>query len=431
MDSENIGLIIAFFVCLLFSAFFSSTETAFSSANRIRLKSMSDDGNKRAEKALKVIDDYDALLSSILIGNNIVNIAMASIATVICVSKWGDIGATISTVITTLLVLIFAEITPKSLAKEIPEKFSMAVAPVMRVFVAILTPVNFLFTQWKNLIKKIFHLESNQSITEGEFLTMVEEAENEGGIDEADGELIRSVIEFNDVDAGEILTPRVDVVAISKDSTVQEIRNIFVENEYSRLPVYEEDIDDIIGFIHRHDFNTFVYTCGQPVSDIMKPVMYVPPTMKISKILQDMQKKHMHMVVVSDEFGGTEGILTMEDILEELVGEIYDEHDEDEKISEFEKISEDEYRIKCTADLEDMFEFFKLSEDLDEEFESNTVSGWVLEQLDKMPSIGDSFTYENLYVVVTNSDERRVLEITVKVLAPKEEEKVNEKLYNN
>ena len=227
------------------------------------------------------------------------------------------------------------------------------------------------------------------------------------------------------------MTPRVDVVAISKDSTVQEIRNIFVENEYSRLPVYEEDIDDIIGFIHRHDFNTFVYTCGQPVSDIMKPVMYVPPTMKISKILQDMQKKHMHMVVVSDEFGGTEGILTMEDILEELVGEIYDEHDEDEKISEFEKISEDEYRIKCTADLEDMFEFFKLSEDLDEEFESNTVSGWVLEQLDKMPSIGDSFTYENLYVVVTNSDERRVLEITVKVLAPKEEEKVNEKLYNN
>lgn len=423
MIGDNIGLIIAFVVCLLLSAFFSSTETAFSSANRIRLKSMSEDGSKRADKALKVMDDYDALLSSILIGNNIVNIAMASIATVICVSKWGDIGATISTVFTTVVVLIFAEITPKSLAKEVPEKFSMAIAPVMRVFVTILKPINFIFTGWKNLIKKLFHLESDATITEGEFLTMVEEAENEGGIDEADGELIRSVIEFNDVDAGEILTPRVDVVAIPKDESIEDIRNVFIENEYSRLPVYDEDIDDIIGFIHRHDFNTFVYTMGQTVADIMKPVMYVPPTMKISKILQDMQKKHIHMVVVSDEFGGTEGILTMEDILEELVGEIYDEHDEGEEITEFEKVGFNEYKIKCTADLEDMFEFFKLREDLDEEFESNTVSGWVLEQLDKMPKVGDSFTYENLFVVVTNSDERRVLEIMIRVLETEEEEK--------
>ncbi len=409
MGTDSYGLMVVFVVCVVLSAYFSASETAFSTANKIRLKSMAQDGNKKAEKTLKIIDDYDNMISAILIGNNIVNIASASVATVMFVEVFGDLGATLSTAFTTLVVLIFGEITPKSIAKATPEKFSMATASVMSFIMMIFKPLVVIFAVWKNAVKKIFKLEIDTSITEGEFLTMVEEAENEGGIDKEDSELIRSVIEFNDVDADEILTPRVDVVGVSVNDTNEEIADTFVQNEYSRLPVYEEDIDDIIGFIHQRDFYTYVLTGEKTLSEIINPVMYVSPNMKISKILAALQQKHEHMAVVTDEFGGTDGILTMEDILEELVGEIYDEHDEE--IEEFEKVGENEYRILCTSDIEDMFEFF----DISCETESNTVSGWILEQLEKIPEEGDSFDYENLHVFVTKTDSRRVLEIVVKV----------------
>lgn len=409
MGTDSYGLMVVFVVCVVLSAYFSASETAFSTANRIRLKSMAQDGNKKAEKTLRIIDDYDNMISAILIGNNIVNIASASVATVMFVEVFGDLGATLSTAFTTLVVLIFGEITPKSIAKATPEKFSMATASVMSFIMMIFKPLVVIFAVWKNAVKKIFKLEIDTSITEGEFLTMVEEAENEGGIDKEDSDLIRSVIEFNDVDADEILTPRVDVVGVSVNDTNEEIADTFVQNEYSRLPVYEEDIDDIIGFIHQRDFYTYVLTGEKTLAEIINPVMYVSPNMKISKILAALQQKHEHMAVVTDEFGGTDGILTMEDILEELVGEIYDEHDEE--IEEFEKIGENEYRILCTSDIEDMFEFF----DISCETESNTVSGWILEQLEKIPEEGDSFDYANLHVFVTKTDSRRVLEIVVKV----------------
>ena len=409
MGTDSYGLMIVFVVCVVLSAYFSASETAFSTANRIRLKSMAQDGDKKAAKTLKIIDDYDNMISAILIGNNIVNIASASVATVMFVEVFGDLGATLSTAFTTLVVLIFGEITPKSIAKATPEKFSMATASIMSFIMIIFKPLVVIFAVWKNAVKNIFKLEVDTSITEGEFLTMVEEAENEGGIDKEDSELIRSVIEFNDVDADEILTPRVDVVGVSVNDTNEEIADTFVQNEYSRLPVYEEDIDDIIGFIHQRDFYTYVLTGEKTLAEIINPVMYVSPNMKISKILTALQQKHEHMAVVTDEFGGTDGILTMEDILEELVGEIYDEHDEE--IEEFEKIGENEYRILCTSDIEDMFEFF----DISCETESNTVSGWILEQLEKIPEEGDSFDYANLHVFVTKTDSRRVLEIVVKV----------------
>lgn len=409
MGTDSYGLLIVFVVCVVLSAYFSASETAFSTANRIRLKSMAQDGNKKAEKTLKIIDDYDNMISAILIGNNIVNIAAASVATVMFVEAFGDLGATLSTAFTTIVVLIFGEITPKSIAKATPEKFTMATANVMSFLMIVFKPLIAVFAVWKNAVKKVFKLEVDTSITEGEFLTMVEEAENEGGIDKEDSELIRSVIEFNDVDADEILTPRVDVVGVSVNDTNEEIADTFVQNEYSRLPVYEEDIDDIIGFIHQRDFYTYVLTGEKTLSEIINPVMYVSPNMKISKILAALQQKHEHMAVVTDEFGGTDGILTMEDILEELVGEIYDEHDEE--IEEFEKVGENEYRILCTSDIEDMFEFF----DISCETESNTVSGWILEQLEKIPEEGDSFDYENLHVFITKTDSRRVLEIVVKV----------------
>lgn len=409
MGTDSYGLIIVFIVCVVLSAYFSASETAFSTSNRIRLKSMAQDGNKKAAKTLKIIDDYDNMISAILIGNNIVNIASASVATVMFVEAFGDLGATLSTAFTTIIVLTFGEITPKSVAKSIPEKFAMATANVMGVIIVIFKPLVLVFAVWKNAIKKLFKMEADTGITEGEFLTMVEEAENEGGIDKEDSELIRSVIEFNDVDADEILTPRVDVVGVSVSDSNEKVAETFVQNEYSRLPVYEEDIDDIIGFIHQRDFYTYVLTGEKTLAEIINPVMYVSPNMKISKILAALQQKHEHMAVVTDEFGGTDGILTMEDILEELVGEIYDEHDEE--IEEFEKIGENEYRILCSGDIEDMFDFFNITC----ETESNTVSGWILEQLEKIPEDGDTFDYENLHVFVTKTDSRRVIEIVVKV----------------
>lgn len=413
MASDSIGLIIALFVLVLLSGCFSASETAFSSANRIRLKSMALDGNKKAKKALLVLDKYDSILSTILIGNNIVNISAASIATLIFVRAMGEKGATVATLVTTVVVLIFGEVTPKSLAKESPEKFAMSTAGVFNILIKIFTPLNYLFTLWNKLIKKVFKLESDTSITEGEFLTMVDEAESDGGIDKQDSELIKNVIEFNDLDADEVLTPRAFLVAVSIDAKNNEIKEAFVENEYSRIPVFEDDIDNIVGFIHQRDFYTYVLSGNKNLSEIINPVIYVSPTMKISNILALLQQKHIHMAVVTDEFGGTDGIITMEDILEELVGEIYDEHDE--VIEEFKRTGDNEYLILCTADLEDMFDFFKLKVDSDEEFESNTVSGWVLEQLGRIPVLGDSFDYENLHVVVTQTDSRRVIEIKVVV----------------
>ncbi len=414
MGPGSTGLIIAFAVCLILSGYFSASETAFSTVNEIRLKNLANEGNKKAAKVLKIVENYDAMISAVLVGNNIVNIAGTSIATVLFIRIYGDIGATVSTVFTTIVVLIFGEITPKALAKEAPEKYTMATVSSLKFVMAVLSPIVGLFGLWKKLLKNVFKLDNEDTITEGEFLTMVEEAEQDGGIDASDSELIKSVIEFNDQDAGDILTPRVDVIAVSVSDTTDEIKEVFEKNEYSRLPVYEEDIDDIIGFIHQRDFYTYVLSGEKSVKDILNPVMYVAPVTKISKILAELQKKHIHIAVVTDEFGGTDGIITMEDILEELVGEIYDEHDEE--IQLFEKIGKNEYRVICNTDIEDMFEFLSV----DFETESNTVSGWILEQLGKIPEVGDTFDYENLHVEVTKTDSRRVVEIKVTVLEEEE-----------
>ncbi len=406
MDNST-TLIISLSVLLLMSAYFSATETAFSSINRIRIKNLAENGDKRAVLTLNLYENYDTLLSSILIGNNLVNILSASLATVLFVNYFGDIGVTISTIVMTILVLTFGEITPKSLAKEYPEHFAMISAPFIRIIMLLFTPINFIFSQWKKLLLKIIKRDEQQGITEGEFLTIVDEAEHDGGIDEHDGELIRSVIEFNDLEALDILTPRVDVVAVSIEESKRSANKSFIDSEYSRLPVFRDTIDNIVGFIHYKDFIKFVLRGDKTIEDILKPCICVMPSMKISKLLKLLQKEQSHIAVVTDEFGGTVGIVTMEDIIEELVGEIWDEHDE--VIKEFEKIDEDKYKIICSTDLEDMFKFFNITGNSD----STTVCGWVIENLDKIPSEGDSFEYDDLTVVVSKTDSRRVLEITV------------------
>lgn len=405
------GLIIVLVICVLLSGFFSASETAYSSASEIRLKALEQEGSKRAARALNIIDDYDALLSTILIGNNIVNIGASAIATMLFVRALGDIGATWSTIVMTAVILVFSEVTPKSIAKEMPEQFSMSVAPAVKALMLLFYPFNKLFGWWKNLIAKVFGVKATEEVTEGEFLTMVEEAESGGGIEREDTELIHSVLEFNDIEVADIFTPRVDIVAVPLRAQKEEVERIFMENDVSRLPVYDEDIDDIVGVLHMRDFYEKVFAEDRRLADVITEPIFVPPSMKISRALTLLQKKHSHLAVVSDEFGGTDGIITMEDILEELVGEIYDEHDDVEK--DIVKTGRDSYIVRCSTELEDMFEYFGKEVP---ESESNTVAGWVMELFGEIPKRDDETQYENLLLSVLKTDNRRVEQIRVRVL---------------
>ena len=398
-------------VCLVgMSAFFSATETAFSSMNRIRLKSRADDGDKRAALALKLSEDYDRLLSTILIGNNIVNITATTIGTVLFTKLIPLYGPTVSTVVLTVVVLIFGEISPKSLAKESAERFAMASAPVIRLFLIILRPLNALFSLWKKLLNKVFSHTEDEGITEEELITMVSEAENEGGLDAHESQLIRAAIEFNDLEVEEILTPRVDIEAAPDDCPMEELGSRFAASGYSRLPIYSENIDNIIGVIHEKDYYAARSRGITEVASLVTPVIYTTGTTKISSLLRTLQRTKNHMAIVVDEYGGTEGLVTLEDILEELVGEIWDEHDE--VIETFARQEDGSYLIACSANLSDMYDLFAISGECD----STTVSGWVMEQIDRIPREGDHFTYENLDITVTRVDHRRVLEIRVRQL---------------
>lgn len=379
MDSASITMIAGLVFLVVMSAYFSATETAFSSLNRVRMKSKADGGNQRAALALELEEDYDRLLSTILIGNNIVNITATTVSTVLFTKLLPVYGPTVSTVVLTVIILIFGEISPKSLAKENAEDFAMFSAPILRVFIALLRPVNFLFTQWKRLLTKLLRKKAEDGITEEELITMVDQAEDEGGLDQHESQLIRAAIEFNDLEVEEILTPRVDVVAVEDTDSMDEIARTFAENGYSRLPVYHEDIDDIVGVIHEKDFHAARYHGREDVQGIISPVLYTTGNTKISHLLRILQREKAHMVIVVDEYGGTEGLVTLEDIVEELVGEIWDEHDE--VIEEFKKQADGSYLISCSADLTDLFDLFSISDECD----ANTVSGWVMEQVGRVP----------------------------------------------
>ena len=418
MNEDSISSILIIALLLLFSAYFSATETAFSSLNKTRLRAMAEKGNSRAALALKLSEQYDQLLSSILVGNNVVNIATSSISTLLFVGMLPKIGATVSTIVITIVVLIFGEISPKSLAKENPEKFAMFSAPIIRVVIWVLTPINFLFTLWKKLLTKLFKSDDSHRMTQDELLMLVEEVAQDGSIDQSEGDLLRSAIEFTDLDAEDILTHRVDLEAVPVTASKEEVANSFSESRYSRLLVYDGYIDNIVGVIHQKDFYTGTGISDQPLTELMKEPVYVPQSVKISDLLKVLQKHKAHIAVVSDEYGGTLGIVTMEDILEELVGEIWDEHDE--VIENFQKVGENTYRVLCSTDLDKLDRFF----DLDVDSDCTSISGWVMEQLGRIPEEGDCFDYEDLHVTVTATDYHRVLEIEVQRIPqpPKQDE---------
>ena len=413
--------IIEIIVLVFFSAYFSATETAFTSLNRIRMKNMANDGNQKAREVMELSENYDNLLSTILVGNNIVNIALSSISTVLFISIYPRYGATLATVFATVVVLIFGEISPKSLAKENPEKFAMISAPFIKFLSVLLKPINWLFAQWKKLLAKLFNANEARPITEDELLTMVEEAETEGGIDEGQSELIQNAIEFNDLEAWDVLTPRVDIIAIEADTQEEEIGRLFLETGFSRLPVYDGDLDNIVGVLNQKDFHNYIKGGRASVSEYIKPVIFVAGSMRIAQLLKKLQTVKTHIAIIVDEYGGTYGLVTMEDILEELVGEIYDEHDAVE-LQDIVQQQDGSYRVLCGTNIDKMFDYF----DVEEEINATTVNGWVVLQLDKLPEVGDKFIYEADYkrfdVIVTKADERKALEINFTVEELPEEE---------
>ena len=408
MENETISLIIIV-VSIIMSAYFSATETAFSSLNRIRIKNMAEKGNKRALLVMRLSENYDSLLSTILIGNNIVNIASASLATVLFVKLLGDeFGPSVSTVVTTIVVLIFGEVSPKSIAKESPEKFAMFSAPFLNMLMVLLTPCNFLFRQWKKLLSMMIKSTDEGGITEEEFLSIVEEAKQDGGIDEQENMLIRSALEFTEQEAVDVITPRIDITAVSTETTKEEIAAVFVNTAYSRLPIYEDTIDHIVGILYQKDFYNYVYNGEKEISEIILPALFVPKNKKICILLKELQQKKIHIAVVLDEYGGTVGIITLEDILEELVGEIWDEYDDVSQ--EIVKKSDTEYIALGSADIDRIFEVLRI-DITEEDLQSGIVNGWIMNQLGRVPEREDSFTYQGYRITVLEMDEKRVARV--------------------
>ncbi len=419
MSTLEIIFLVVVLVCILLSGYFSATETAFTAINKIRLRAKAEDGDKGAKRVLKLADNYDRLLTTILIGNNIVNILASSLFTLLMIAlipKNEGLATTLSTVILTVVILIFGEITPKVLAKEFPEGFARFSAPFINVLAWLLIPFTFLFGLWKKLLLKIFKHKEDNAITDDELKILVEEAEHEGGINAQESDLIRSAIEFNDLEAKDILVPRVDVIAIDCQTPLTEVDKIFMETRYSRLPVYKDTVDNIIGILHEKDFIKQRLDENFSLEKASKPAIFVVSTTKISAVLQQLQKSKSHMAVVSGEFGDTVGIITMEDILEELVGEIWDEHDD--VLSDITQESETEYKVLGSTSVNDLCAYFDLG---NVESDSATVGGWVIDMLGKVPDEGDELVYQNLQLTVAKTEFRRITELKVVILSETEE----------
>lgn len=409
---ESFPSIIICVFCLIMSAYFSGTETAYLSFNKIRMKLLAET-DKRAALVMKLSEKYDRVISTILVGNNIVNILLSSLATVIFLGIAPRTGATISTVVVTIVVLIGGEISPKTVAKEAPDKIILMSAPILNVIMILLFPITIIFQTIQSALIKCFKT-NKEVISEGELKTFVTEAEEDGGITKQEGDLIRSAIEFNARDVQDILTPRVDVIAADENDSREEVAKLFAESGFSRLPVYSDTIDNIIGIVHEKDFFTSDET---PLKDILKPALCIPPHVKIPDLLRKLQQAKTHIAIVVDEFGGTEGIVTLEDVLEELVGEIWDEHDT--VVEFFRQTGENTYVIACDTDLQDLFERFNIR---DEDYDAVTVAGWVMQEIGRLPVPGDTFEYENLFVTVLSVEERRVTEIEIVERTPEQDD---------
>lgn len=414
MNGTNIALII---ILLAMSAFFSASETAISSVNRIRLKNMAENGSRGAARALKILKKYDKALTTILIGNNIVNIAMSSIATIMAIAIVGEqYGSLVSTIATTVVVLVFGEVMPKAIAKDHAEGVCIGVSAVITFLTAIFTPFSALFILLKKGVAKLFRTEASVSVTEEELMAIIDEIEDEGVLEQQESNLVRSALMFDEITVDEIITPRVRVVAVDVTDNAEEVREKFLREEYSRMPVVEKTLDNIIGIINEKDFIKAYEEKGAELTirELIQETVYLPSMVKISEVLRTMQKKKCHMSVVLDQHGGTLGIVTMEDLLEELVGEIWDESDEVK--SPVTALSDNEFSAYGDVSLNSLRRFFNGRDSYpDIESEAHTVAGWVLELFGSIPKVGDAADTEDLIVTVLEVEGLRVSKVGLKL----------------
>ncbi len=411
----DLYLTIAIIVLVLLSGFFSGTETAFSCANKIKLKTYVTQGKKNAKAVYGFADEnYDKLVTAILIGNNIVNLTASALGTILFghLIAQAELATTVSTVVLTVVVLLFGEITPKYLASVYPEKVCFLFYPLMQLFYWLLFPLSKIFDFYKAGLKKIFKLKKDETVTDEEILSLVEEAEESGALREDESELVRSALEFDDLKVEDILVPRVDVYAVGDDWTMEEIREVFERTGYSRLPVYKETIDNLLGLVHERDFYEGYLKGEKEIGHLVQEIVFTTEHTRVSSLLKQLQKQKIHMAAVSDEYGGIVGIVTLEDILEELVGEIWDEHDEENVL--FGKIAEGEYWVDGKCALEEFFELYEGFENTAEECESNTVGGWVTELYGGIPPIGEIIAFERLEVKIVKATKQKVLKVRVK-----------------
>lgn len=414
-------------ILLALSAFFSSVETAFSSVNKIRLKADADKGSKKAALALKIAESFDKTLTTILVGNNIVNIFSASLATLICTDLFAErfgvgTATAISTAAMTVLVLIFGEILPKSMAKQSPEKFALATCGLLNFFILILSPVSVIFGALQKRVVKAFSSGSDSpTVTEDELKYIIDEIEEEGVLEEKESELVRSALEFDDRSVSEILIPRVRITAVEKNDSIEHIKELFFRDRYSRMPVFEKSIDNIVGFIHERDFFQLIVTDPEAddISEIIHDCLFITEFRTVSEALSLMQKEKTHMAIIKDQYGGTEGMVTMEDLIEELLGEIYDETDEVEQAVV--KLSDNEYEAEADYAVHDLEELLELPEGTIKS-ESVTVGGWALELFERIPEAGES-VYDGIFrITVLEAEDNRVIKLKINIARPKEEE---------
>ena len=400
-------------ICVILSAFFSSSESALTCLNHIRLKNMAGEGNKRARGAMWFEQHLDSMVTTILIGNTLVNVAAATISVFFWLEavslNWGATGA-IAAAGMFARVIVFGEVIPKHLGKKRPEKFVMIFAPVLRFFYYLFYPLNIVMKGIRKILDKLFKEKTEQTITDDELITIVDEAQTEGGLDEYEGRLIRSAIEFDDLTVVDILTPRVEVEAVEQGTPMEEVLGVYRETGYTRLPVYKESIDNVVGVINEKDFLNIYLDGASSFDPIITPVVCATPRMKISVLLRRLQKEKSHLAVVVDEFGGTMGVVTMEDIIEELVGEIWDEHDE--VVENFAKTEDGKFKVQGEVTLADFFEFFNIKKDA-AEYDSVTLSGLIAQLAGKVPAPGEEIKFENLTLKVLSVEYYKVTEVEV------------------
>ncbi|MBQ3505320.1 MAG: HlyC/CorC family transporter [Clostridia bacterium] len=419
---DPLPLTIVIVVLILLSGFFSGTETAYSCANKIKLKSMVMLGKKNAKAVHKFADEgYDKLVTAILVGNNIVNLSASALGTILFAKLLNDAAysATVSTAVLTVVVLIFGEITPKYLASVYPEKICFLFYPLMQLFYWVLWPICKIFDGFKYLLKTVFKLKKDETVTDEELLSLVDEAEEDGTLKEDESELVRSALEFDDLKVEDILVPRVDVHAVEEDTSMEEVREVFKKTGYSRLPVYKDTIDNVVGLIHERDFYNGYVDGAKTITPFVQDIVFTTEYTRISTLLKQLQKRKIHMAAVSDEYGGLVGIVTLEDVLEQLVGEIFDEHDEEEVL--FGKIADGEYWVDGKCDLENFFALYEMDEEA-EKYESNTVGGWAMEKYGEIPPIGEVLRCKDLEIKIVKANQQKVLKVRSKRVEDVQEE---------